>query len=146
MPQNSIALLHSVSRENEVVNSESLQQHRGSLRVADIRRQFHQTICRRKPLLTIGTGQAGVADAVAHLQVRHPATECFNNTRALVTRNSRHLHGIEPRSLIGIDEIHTHGSVTDADLPRPGVAYLYIVQLQHFWAARCMEANSFGHD
>src|SRR5216684_3378495 len=89
--------------------------------------------------------QAGIGYAVAFLQVGHARADRLDHARALVARDLRQLHRIEPRALIGVDEIDADGGVAHAHLALARLADRDVLELEHFRTALLVVADCFRH-
>src|SRR5688572_15859005 len=127
------------------MHREALEQHRGGLLLADALRQLHHPVGRDDALLAIGSRDAGVADAVARLEVGDACADRFDHACALVAGDRRHLHRVEARALVGIDEIDADRRVPDAHLALARIADLHVVQLKNFGTALLVVSNRLCH-
>ena len=63
---------------------------------------------------------AEIADALTYADMLDALTDRFNDAHAFTAKGERERHGIEPRAVIGVDEVETYGGVAHEDLPLSG--------------------------
>ena len=86
---------------------------------------------------------AGVGSAVAHLEVRHALAHRLNHASALHAHLQRQRQVIQAATLVHIDKVQANRVVSNADLPRPGLAHADLNEFELFRATVLINADGF---
>ncbi len=141
-----IALADAMDLAQQRLHRQSFQHHGGCLDVIEARRHFDEAIRGHETNLRIrpGTGPR-VGDPVARHEVGDARTDGFDDTHALMSRNGRELRGVQPSTLVDVDEIEPDSGMTDPDLFRTGVACFDGFPTQNIGIAIGMESDRVSH-